>query len=349
MLEIFGQYTDIVISVGIFLFSLLLAFAVRRGLKVYLSKLTAKTDTVLDDIMLRNLSRPIYFAIILAGLLAASQSLKILSEYANILHAGFIILFTILGAFIVVRILNGLLEWYAIEVAKKVHAEVDKHYLSTIHKAIYIVVFAVALLWMCGQLGIEITTLIATLGIGGLAVALALQPTLSNFFSGAYVIMDKPIKIGDYIELDTGERGYVENIGWRSTRIRVFGDNYLIIPNSKLAEAKIINYCQPMKETTFSVECGVAYGSDLEKVEKVVIDVAKKVLKKVPGGVPDYEPVVRFYEFGDSNINFKVLLRAKTPVDKYLLTHEFIKALDKRFKKEKIEISWPVRKVYMAK
>jgi len=347
--ELLAPYTDVIFAVIIFAGAVVLAKVINLILKRYLAALTVRTDSILDDIMLRNLSRPVFMAIILAGVYFAGRGLSILAPYLSWFEAGFTIIFTLLAALIVVRIFTGLLEWYAQEVAVKKKAKVDKNFLAISRKAIYLVVFAVALLWMLGQLGIEITTLVATLGIGGLAVALALQPTLSNFFSGAYIIMDRPIKIGDYIELESGEKGYIENISWRSTRIRMLGNNLLIVPNSKLAESKIINYYAPKKELSVVVKCGVAYGSDLEKVERVVIDEAKKVLKKVPGAVADFKPFVRFNEFGDNNINFSVILRAKSYTDKYLLTHEFIKALDKRFKKEKIEISWPVRKVYMAK
>ncbi|MFQ5648186.1 MAG: mechanosensitive ion channel family protein, partial [Candidatus Aenigmatarchaeota archaeon] len=266
--DFLAPYLDIILAVCFFIGALILAKVVNVVLRRYLAALTVKTDSILDDIMLRNLSRPIFLAIVLGGVYFAARTLNVLAPYALWLETGFTVVFTLFIAFIVVRIFNGFLEWYAKEVAMKKKAKVDENFLAIIRKVLYLVVFAVALLWMLGQLGIEITTLIATLGIGGLAVALALQPTLSNFFSGTYVIMDRPVKIGDYIELESGERGYIESISWRSTRIRMLGDNLLIIPNSKLAESKIINYYSPRKELSVIVKCGVAYGSDLEKVEK---------------------------------------------------------------------------------
>jgi len=210
-------------------------------------------------------------------------------------------------------------------------------------------VFLVAVVAMLGQLGIEITTLIATLGVGGLAIALALQGTLSNFFAGAYMILDKPIRVGDYIELEGGDKGYVQDIGWRSTKIKMLGDKVVIIPNSKIAESKLINYDQPTRAMSVIISCGVGYNENLEKVEKVTIKVGKNIQKTVDGAVKDFEPFIRYNEFGDSNINFSVILRAKNYVAQYLMKHEFIKQLKKAYDKEGIEISWPVTKVYMAK
>jgi small-conductance mechanosensitive channel len=196
-------------------------------------------------------------------------------------------------------------------------------------------------------MGVEVTTLVAAMGIGGLAVALALQDTLSEFFAGAHIILDRPIKIGDYIELDSGDKGTVIDIGWRSTKIRNYQNNMVVIPNSKLASSKIINYFSPDQQVGFTVDCGVGYGEDLAKVEKVTLDVAKKVIRSLGVGAKNFEPVMRYQEFGDSNINFKVIMRVKSYPDQFLVKHEFMKELKKRYDREGIEISWPIRKVYL--
>lgn len=127
-------------------------------------------------------------------------------------------------------------------------------------------VFGIGVLVLLGTLGISITPLIASLGIGSLAVALALQPTLENFFSGVQLLVDRPIRVGDFIELDSGEQGFVEKIGWRSTWIKMLPNNTVIMPNSVLSESKIINYFYPSREMPVSVEVGVHYDSDLEHV-----------------------------------------------------------------------------------
>jgi len=196
-------------------------------------------------------------------------------------------------------------------------------------------------------LNINITPFITSLGIAGLAVGLALQDTLSNFFAGLYILISKKIKPGDYISLDSGIEGYVEDITWRNTTIRQLPNNIVIVPNSKLASSIITNYYLPEKELAVLVQVGVSYNSDLEKVERVTIEVAKEVMKEVPGGVPNFEPFIRYHTFGDFSINFTVILRAQSYVDRYLVTHEFIKRLHKRYKEEGIEIPFPIRTVYL--
>ena len=182
-----------------------------------------------------------------------------------------------------------------------------------------------------------------------MAVALALQPTLSNIFAGIHIISDKPINVGDYIELENGISGFVEDIGWRSTRIKTIYNNYVVIPNSKFAESIIINQSLPGQELIIKIECGVDYSSDLEKVEKITLEVAKNIQEKIKGAVKEFKPFMRYHTFGDSNINFSVFLKIRSPIDKLKVAHEFIKALKSRYDKENIEISWPVRKIQMFK
>ena len=153
-------------------------------------------------------------------------------------------------------------------------------------------------------------------------------------------------RIGDFIEMEGGVSGFVEDIGWRSTRIRTLPNTMIVVPNSKIASTIITNDSLPVPEMGIVIQCGVAYTSDLEKVEKVTIDAARKIQKTVKGAVKDFEPFIRYHTFGDSNINFSIILRVESFVDRYLVTHELIKSLKKRYDKEAIEISWPVRKVY---
>jgi len=196
---------------------------------------------------------------------------------------------------------------------------------------------------------IKITPLLASLGIAGLAVALALQDSLSNFFASIYLVTERPINVGDYVKLENGEEGYVEAISWRNSTIRTLPGNRVVIPNATVSKMIITNYYYPSKDMAVVIQCGVAYGSDLEKVEKVTIETAKKTLKSVPGGCKEFEPFIRYHTFGDSNIQFSIILRVNEYVDKYLVTHEFIKNLMEAYRKNKIEISFPVRNIYMRK
>ena len=204
-------------------------------------------------------------------------------------------------------------------------------------------VFAVlAILIILSTMGVSVTPIVASLGITSLAVALALQPTLENFFSGIQLVMDKPIRIGDFIELDSGEQGFVEKIGWRSTWVRMLPNNIVIMPNSKLSNSKLINYYYPERELSVPVDVGVHYSSDLEHVEKVCLDVANCILEQHEYGVETYQPFVIFHTFDNSSINLTVMLRTREYFNRFFIKSAFIKMLKKRFDEEGIVIPFPI-------
>ena len=328
----------------IFLFSLVIAKFLHYILKTHAKRITEKTKSDIDDIIIGIITKPLYLFIITIGLYLALKSLSILADYIALIGKIFFIVIVTIIAWIVSKVLKVLIvRWF------KVQKKFEKT-PKLISKIISIIVYLIAFLMILKHFNIEVTPLIATLGIGGLAVGLALQNTLSNFFAGLHIISDRPINVGDFIELTEGNiSGYVEDVGWRSTRIRTLPNTIVIVPNSKLAENIIINNSLPEQEMAALVQCGVAYGSDLKKVEEVTIDVARKIQKTVQGAVKTFDPFIRYHTFGESNINFSIILRVEKFVDKYLITHEFIKALKERYDKEGIEISWPVRKIYYGK
>jgi len=166
------------------------------------------------------------------------------------------------------------------------------------------------------------------------------------FFSGFHITVARQIKIGDYIKLDSGEEGYVIDINWRTTKIKMLPNNVALIPNEKLTKAIVTNYYLPDKEMAVLVNLGVHYDSDLKKVEKITCETAREIMKTVPGGVPGFEPFIRYNTFGDSSIGFTVILRAKEFADQYLIKHEFIKRLHERYKKENIIIPYPIRTIH---
>ncbi|GFD85511.1 mechanosensitive ion channel protein [Alteromonas sp. KUL150] len=202
-----------------------------------------------------------------------------------------------------------------------------------------------AILIILSTMGVSITPIVASLGITSLAVALALQPTLENFFSGIQLVMDKPIRIGDFIELDSGEQGFVEKIGWRSTWVRMLPNNIVIMPNSKLSNSKLINYYYPERELSVPVEVGVHYSSDLDHVEKVCLDVANTILKEHEYGVDTFKPFVLFHTFDNSSINLTVMLRTREYFNRFFIKSAFIKMLKKRFDEEDIVIPFPITAV----
>jgi small-conductance mechanosensitive channel len=203
----------------------------------------------------------------------------------------------------------------------------------------------VGVLVILNGLGLSITPMLTALGVGGLAVALALQEPLANFFAGVFITLAGQIRVGDYVKLDSGQEGHVADFSWRSTRLRMLANNLIVVPNAKLAQAIVVNHHLPTQDLAVLVEVGVDYASDLRHVERVVMDVGGEVMREVPGGVPEFEPFIRYHTFGDSSINFTVILRAKEFTDQYLVKHEFVKRLHTRFCQERIVIPFPIRTI----
>ncbi|MBI3333472.1 MAG: mechanosensitive ion channel family protein [Candidatus Omnitrophica bacterium] len=210
-------------------------------------------------------------------------------------------------------------------------------------------ILAIGGLIVLNSLGISVTPILTALGLGGLAVALGLQETLSSLFAGIHIVTARQIRIGDYVRLDTGQEGYVVDIAWRTTRLRTLSNSLVVVPNTKLSQAIVTNYDLPSQEIAVLVEVGVDCGSDLEKVERVTVEVAREVMKEVPGGVPDFEPMVRYHTFAESSINFTAVLRGRSFADQYLIKHEFIKRLHRRYAREGIVIPFPTRTILQEK
>jgi len=293
--------------------------------------------------ILKQLSIPVFFFVFIIGLYTSLKALSKLNEYYYLVDGAFFIITIFIIALLASRIITVItMGWLKVRRG-------FKRTPGLLNKAITVIIFVIAIAVILAYFEIDITPLIAGVGLGALAIGLALQSTLSNFFAGVHLISDRPINVGDFIELDENTSGIVEDIGWRSTRIRMLTDNLLIIPNGKLADSNIINYSMPKEDFSIWVPCGVAYESDLRKVEKVTIEVAKEIQKTIPGAVKDFEPIFRYREFGDSNINFIIILRIEKPMDRFIVRNEFIKALKERYDKENIEISWPIRKIYNIK
>ncbi|MGI5421507.1 mechanosensitive ion channel family protein [Actinomadura luteofluorescens] len=210
-----------------------------------------------------------------------------------------------------------------------------------------VLVIGVGVLVMLQSLGISISPLLGALGVGGLAVALALQDTLANLFAGVHVLASKTIEPGDYIKLSSGQEGYVVDINWRNTSIRTLSDNIEVIPNQRFSDTILTNYHRPAEDMSLLIQARVAYESDLEHVESVVVEVGQEVMQEVQGGVKDSETLVRFHTFGDSSIGFTVILRTDEFGDQFRLKHEFVKRLHRRFAKEGIEMPYPRRQIIL--
>ena len=238
---------------------------------------------------------------------------------------------------VVARTLSGIIDFYTVR-------DQNMPKTSLLNNVINFVIYAMGVLIVLQYYGISVAPILTALGVGGMAVALALQDTLANVFSGMHLILSKQLRLNDYVRLSTGEEGKVTDITWRFTTLQSVSNNVVVVPNQNIAKAIITNYSMPKQDITVSIAIGVSYDSDLEKVETVCIRVGKAVLSKIDPAVK-VAPVVRYNLLADSSINFNVIMHVSEFTNQYIVKHEFIKAIMKEFRKENIEIPFPVRTI----
>ncbi|MDA3936690.1 MAG: mechanosensitive ion channel family protein [Actinomycetota bacterium] len=307
-----------------------------------LSILALKTSWVTDDAVAQSLHGMPVLWFTLLGIhialpmteLSASSSETI----TKLLVVGWILSFTV-GS---VRLTSRMIKAYT---ARENNAAASSSIFVNLTR---ITIAAIGALIALNTLGVSITPLLTALGVGGIAVALALQEPLSNLFAGLQVILSKQIQPGDYIKLEGGQEGYVYDVTWRNTTIRMFSNDLVIVPNATVAASAITNYTSLDAQHSVYLSVGVSYESDLGHVENVTLRVATEIQKGTLGAVPEWEPGVSFSGFGDSSIDMLVILRAEEYATRFAIRHEFIKRLHSEFAREGIEIPFPQRVVHMT-
>lgn len=327
---------QIILSVILLITVVIIGIVFDKVLIKRLKTLTLKTKWEGDDILIGSLRTITFWLGLIAGIYLVSTVLPLLPEIQANVNKLVYVLITIWITIFAGRVLVGFIRKYSSENQGLIPSTTI---LSNVTK---VAVFTLGFLVILQTLGISVTPMLTALGVGGLAVALALQPTLSNLFAGIQLLASKHVHPGDYVKLESGDKGYITDITWRSTSIRALPNRIIVIPNAKLASSIINNFTLPEKEIAVLVDMSVAYNSDLQKVERVTIEVATETMMNTTGGVSSFIPFIRFNTFGDSGIGFSVIMRAEEFVNQYLIKHEFIKAIHTRYKEENIEIPYPV-------
>ncbi|EST35432.1 mechanosensitive ion channel family protein [Streptomyces roseochromogenus] len=317
---------------------LLLAFLSRTLLR-WLAKHAKRTKWSGDDVIVDALRSVVPWAAIAGGAAAAAAVLPLTRTVQHhtdqFLEVWLILVVTLSAA----RVISGLV--HTVTQSRSGVAGSATIFVNITR----VLVLAIGFLVVLQTLGISIAPLLTALGVGGLAVALALQDTLANLFAGIHILASKTVQPGDYIRLSSGEEGYVVDINWRQTTVRQLSNNLVVIPNGQLAKANMTNYTHPEQRLTILVQVGVGYDADLEHVERVTAEVVAEVMREVEGAVPDHEPAIRFHTFGDSRIGFTVILGVGEFSDQYRIKHEFIKRLHRRYRAEGISVPAPTRTV----
>jgi len=307
-----------------------------------LRRWTSRTRIAFDDYLIAFLHTPIVWSLAWLGVLHALVLPPALDDpWRTVLPA--LVKSLLLSTWLVaaVRLLNRLAERNLAAVMAR--GKVGQDIYLLLKNVIRVVVVVAGLLWLLAIWRVDLTPLFASAGIVGIAVALAAKDTLANFFGGLSIFMDNTYRVGDYVILDSGERGEVVTIGIRSTRMKTRDDVLITIPNSLMANSKIINESAPVPRFRIRVPVGVAYGTDLDRVEEIILTVAKAN----PGVSPEPEPRVRLRMFGDSSVNFELLCWVDDPSLKGLETHKLLKAIYHAFNREEIVIPFPQRDVHL--
>ena len=309
-----------------------------------LPRLTGKTKTKVDDDIIRAVRRPVAVTIFLLGASIAVRRLPA-SETTFFISDGIVTtLITVLWAGALLKIGNVLLDLMARRIDK--YKVVQSSTLPLFEIALKAVVIGGALYAILLAWGVDVTAWLASAGIIGIAVGFAAKDTLANLFSGVFILADAPYKIGDFIILDSGERGEVTDIGIRSTRILTRDDIQIIIPNAAIGNAKIVNETGgPHEKERVRVKVGVAYGSDIDKVETALMEVARD--SRFVSSDP--EPRVRFRRFGDSSLDFELLGWIKAPVMRGQALHFLNRDVYRKFMEEGIVIPFPQRDVHLLR
>ena len=338
------MWVDLIIGASIFGFSGLLALIFNKGIFPLVLRFAHWTPTDLDGRLLLSIKFPLTLLFLMLGAyLGVSVPVELSARQQDILDAAAVSMGILLGTVALGSIIPTMLNWYIENLSKDLESGSGSRLVPLVRRVSMVVIYALGAILIMDQLGINISPLVAGLGLGGLAVALAIQPTLANLFAGAYVVTEGLVTPGDYIELEGGISGYVVDVSWRSTRIRTWRNNLVVVPNSRFAETIITNTAAPSEAVNIYLTCGVSYDSDLEQVEQASREVMDDLLEDNPDAVQEYGAWFGFDAFGDSNVDFWLFIQAKNRIASFSLQSELMKRLHARFTEEGIVINYPVR------
>ena len=340
-------WVDLAISLGIVVAAIAIALLFSLLVFRLLIRATILGGTDFDVKTIAAIRLPFAAFIVLLGIYSAVTVLSPPPAIQFVVDKVSGVVAVLIGAALVNGIMSATLLWMQVHLYRSNRPNEHRWIFPVVRRATMAFVISITAMVCLDILGINITPLVAGLGIAGLAVALALQPTLSNLFAGTYVITEGLISVGDYVEMSDGVNGYVEDVSWRSTRLRTWTNNLVVVPNSLFSETIITNFSKPAEPLDMVVSCGVAYESDLERVEAVSREVMESLRRECPGAEPDTAPVFRYEAFGDNNIEFYMILRARNRVAGFEVRSELIKELHSRLAAEGITINYPVRKLQL--
>ncbi|MFH1848615.1 MAG: mechanosensitive ion channel family protein [archaeon] len=337
-----NKYVQSALILGFFILaSKILRYIVRK----YVSRITGKTKTEVDDLLVDRSKKSVEYIIIIFGLKLAIMRLGLPNgafiSFTSLLNSIIVIIIT----YLVIVWLDILIDYWGKEWARRTESRLDEDILPLFHKMSKVVITIIGLLLLLAEWGIEIGPFLASLGIAGIAIGFAVKDSLANIFGGISLILDKNFRVGDIVKLENGENGRVLDIGLRSTKIRTWDNEVMIIPNGQLANTTIVNYAKPDPAARVVIPFGVEYGNEPDKVKRVVINTLTKIENVI---VDDEErsPFVKFLEMADFSLNFKAYFWVPDYTMRFAMRDLAVSAIYKALRKAKIGIPFPTRTVY---
>ena len=331
------------ITLGI---SLIIAVTINVIIRILLKK-AEKTNTKIDDIILHAIGRPLYILVIVAGIYYAIHQTPYLADLINSYDQGYKyrhFIITIFVTWVVASLAKRIIKEYGYDIAAKTEGEMDDRLVALADMSVTYIIWFIGLMIALSGIGFEITPFITGMGIAGLAIALAAQNLLSNVFGGVTITLDQLYKVGERVEMG-GVYGDVYEIKPRYTKIKTLNNTIITIPNAKVINEQIINYSVPDTTVRVKIPVGVAYGTDPEKVEDILLEISDKT----PLILKEPKTLVRFIEYAASSQNFELIVWVKHYDDRHPVIDHIFREIFLRFKKEGIEIPFNQMDVHIKK
>jgi small-conductance mechanosensitive channel len=317
-------WRGLAVPFAVFVAVVALGLVVRRIAFARLRNWARSTSTRVDETLLDSLHGPALLWIIILGIYIATDISQLPRSVASWSERALLVLWIVSLTLAISKLASRLVRTYMP--------------VGTLTEVLVtLLAGSIGALTLLRSFGIDITPFLTALGVGGLAVALALQDTLSNLFAGFYISVAGQIRVGDFIQLESGQRGYVTDIGWRSTTLRERANNLIVIPNNKLSQSTVTNFTLPDRPIALSIQVGVSIDSDIDKVEKVLADAVSTT--EAPGLLKEPAPAVLLMPgFGERGLDFTIICHVANFEDQFRVQHEIRKTIVRLFRKEGIVI-----------
>jgi small-conductance mechanosensitive channel len=328
---------------------ILLGWILGRFLATAGRRLAAKTQSTLDDTLIEiTLPRIKWLSIVAASYLAVDEIEKSIPaaevnahRIITYISAAISVLFIVAITFLTIQLLNASIKHFVVMQAKRTSSKANDALILLLNRVANSIIIFIAVIMVLGTFGVNVNSLLVFLGGGSVAVALAAQDTLSNMIAGFVIMIDRPFRVGDRIQLPSGEVGDVYEIGLRSTKILDFDNNMIINPNGDLIKTKIVNYSYPENHSRVSVDVGVAYGTDLARAKTIMVDLARQH----PEILKDPGPEAFTTALGDLAVNLRLVGRTDDFRKRFRTETELRESIYDTFNKEKVDIPFPQRVV----